>query len=130
MIRRILNAKDFPMIPTHVPYMRNIVAKWFRPITIQRVVVTNENYLVKETIEEIVIDAAIFFRETQNLQPFPEGMRSWKIAELYTDLNTVLQNNDKVLYKGKRYKIVHVLDHDYAGFKGYRLFEDYIEREN
>lgn len=59
----------------------------------------------------------------------PEGQRSWEWIWIHAKSSSLnLDTADKVIFNGKRYKVMEKKDYTLNGFVEYQLVRDYEER--
>ena len=114
------------MLKSGMPQMSTTLTGWEVPLTLikikQRIVdgelSTEENYIDFMGVWQPLKD--------ENLNLLPEGQRSWEWIWIHaraTELN--LETADKVIFKGKRYKVINKKDYGLNAFVEYQLCRDY-----
>ena len=64
----------------------------------------------------------------EQLQFKPEGQRSWSWYWIHAKAGTLnLQTQDKIIFQGKRYKVMSVKDYSLNGYIEYQVVLDYQE---
>lgn len=62
----------------------------------------------------------------EDLQFLPEGQRSWDWYWIHAKSGTLnLQTQDKIIFNGKRYKVMKVKDYSLNGFIEYNVILDF-----
>ena len=109
-----------------MPQMAMTLTGWEVPLTLVKV------------IQDIVEGDAVFTEQQINfmgcwqplrdeeLQFKPEGQRSWQWIWIHAKASELnLQTADKIIFEGKRYKVMSVKDYSLNGFVEYQLIRDF-----
>lgn len=109
-----------------MPQMSAAFEGWMIPITLQKI--------MQEVIDGFVQDETIDITFNGTVQPLspdaiklkPEGQRSWEWLQIHCFSGAQnLVTNDRVLYNGKPFKIMAVLDYSLNNYIEYHLVKDY-----
>jgi len=111
---------------TNMPQMDTTLQGWQAPLTLVRVkqnvvdgdLVTSETTISFQGVWQPLKDEALSLK--------PEGQRSWEwiwIHAVASQLN--LETADKVIFQGKRYKVIQKKDYSLNGFVEYQLCRDF-----
>ena len=123
-----LNFNKNRTLASGMPNMANTLNGWETPLT-----------LVK--ITQSIVDGDVIKSETpinfmgvwqplrdEQLQFKPEGQRSWSWYWIHAKAGTLnLQTQDKIIFQGKRYKVMSVKDYSLNGYIEYQVVLDYQE---
>lgn len=114
-----------------MPQMRDTLTGWETPLTLVRV------------YQDIVEGDAVFTEQQINfmgcwqplrdeeLQFKPEGQRSWSWYWIHAKAGTLnLQTADKIIFEGKRYKVMSVKDYSLNSFIEYEVILDYQDENS
>lgn len=114
-----------------MPQMRDTLTGWEVPLTLVKV------------IQDIVEGDAVFTEQQINfmgcwqplrdeeLQFKPEGQRSWEWIWIHAKAGTLnLQTADKIIFEGKRYKVMSVKDYSLNSFIEYEVILDYQDENS
>ncbi len=99
---------------------------WGSAITLQKVVQTVVNSFVTETITPVTFQGVIQPLSPRAIQLKPEGQRSFEWLQIHCYSSRVnLDNNDRIIYNGKRYKIMANNDYSNNNYIEYHAVKDY-----
>lgn len=109
-----------------MPQMSAAFSGWMKPLTLQKRTQTITKGLVG------YVDATLSFMGViQPLSPKqislkPEGQRAWPWLQIHCQGSSLqLTTNDQIIYNGKLYKIMGVLDYDQSGFREFHAIGEY-----
>ena len=129
MFNRVFNFEKNRSLKSGMPNMRNTLTGWEVPITITKVKQAIRKGDVVKTEEKISFLGCWQPLRDEDLQSKPEGQRSWSWYWIHAKAGTLnLQTQDKIIYQGKRYKVMAVKDYSLNGFIEYHVVLDYEER--
>ena len=113
-----------------MPQMAGTLAGWEIPLTLIRIRQNIINGDVTKTETPINFMGVWQPLRDEQLQSKPEGQRSWSWYWLHAKSGTLdLNTQDKVIFNGKRYKVMAVKDYSLNSFIEYELIEDYTGDE-
>ncbi len=109
-----------------MPQMGAAFSGWFVPIQIEKII-------------EFIVDGFVNYDFTPIkfrgvFQPFgpnqlklkPEGQRSWQWVQIHAEAGSLnLDNGDKIVHAGVRYKVMAQNDYSLNGFIEYHLIQDF-----
>lgn len=124
----LLKNRSLGTVNFNFPQMDSALNNWETPLT-----------LVK--ITQSIVDGDVIKSETpinfmgvwqplrdEQLQFKPEGQRSWSWYWIHAKAGTLnLQTQDKIIFQGKRYKVMSVKDYSLNGYIEYQVVLDYQE---
>ncbi|MDE3073910.1 MAG: hypothetical protein KGJ86_00650 [Chloroflexota bacterium] len=99
----------------------------FRPLTIVRVRKTVVDFQVVESREEFRCMGSTQPLSSEDLVIKPEGERAWNWQRLHTTVDVDLGNDEIVLLRDTRYRVVGQSDYGAFGYVEYELVQDYGE---
>ena len=68
--------------------------------------------------------------KTEDLQFLPEGQRSWDWYWIHAKSGTLnLQTQDKIIFNGRRYKVMKIKDYSLNGFIEYNVILDFEDND-
>lgn len=109
-----------------MPQMRETLTGWEVPITLQRVIQNVVNGFAVEITKEVTFQGTFQPMSSEELQFKAEGQRSWQWCWIHAKAGTLnLQTADKIIFNGKRYKVMEVKDYSLNGFIEYQVVLDY-----
>lgn len=109
-----------------MPQMRETLTGWEVPITLQKVIQNVVNGFAVETIKEVTFMGCWQPLSAEQLQSKPEGQRSFSWYWVHAKAGTLnLQTADKIIFNGKRYKVMEVKDYSLNGYIEYEIILDY-----
>jgi hypothetical protein len=127
----IVNAKDKKINETSdLPDVSDSVMRYLRPVLIGVVNVQNLNGLPNPVTSWVRTRGCCQPFTAEQLEIKPEGQRSWKWSTLHTLTDLVLNNNDRIVFDGVKYKVMAKLDYSRYGYYEYHCIEGYIENVN
>ena len=112
-----------------MPNMSNTLNGWESPLTLVKItqnvvkgdVVQNENEINFLGVWQPLRDDQLQFK--------PEGQRSWSWYWIHAKAGTLnLKTQDKIIFQGKRYKVMSVKDYSLNGYIEYEVILDYQEK--
>lgn len=116
--------RDLDQINPNAPNMQDTVQGWFTPMSFVRIVTTIVDGLAVP--KEIPVQTSgIMQPKKQKLKFGAEGDRSWRWHKLHALPDLVLETNDVIVYRGKRYRVMEVMPAEDYGFRSFELVEDY-----
>jgi hypothetical protein len=126
------NAKDTPLSSQVKagPDVRNTMLGRFRPIELTKIVKSTVEFEVAEVEIPINTSGVVNPLSATKLSLKPEGERSWQWKEIWATTDLVLQTDDRIIYKGERYRIMSQLDWQENGFVAYEIVNDYVRQSN
>lgn len=109
-----------------MPNMRNTLTGWEVPLTLVKIKQAINQGDVRKTEEQINFLGVWQPLRDEELQFKPEGQRSWSWYWIHAKSGTLnLQTQDKIIFQGKRYKVMSVKDYSLNGYIEYQVVGDY-----
>lgn len=113
---------------TNMPNMSTTLNGWEAPLSLIRIKQTTNNGDVETTEEYINFQGVWQPLKMEILMSKPEGQRSWNWFWIHAKAGTLnLNTADKVIFQGKRYKIMNKKDYSLNGFVEYEAILDFQE---
>ena len=115
---------------SNMPQMASTLVGWEVPLVLVKII---QNVVEGDLV---ISEQTLNFRgvwqplRDEALELKPEGQRSWEWIWIHaraSELN--LETADKVIFKGRRYKVMHKKDYGLNSFVEYQLCRDYEETE-
>ena len=111
-----------------MPNMKTTLSGWESPLTLVKI---TQNVIEGDVVQtETKIDFLGVWQplRDEQLQFKPEGLRSWPWFWIHAKAGTLnLQTQDKIIFQGKRYKVMNVKDYSLNGYIEYEVILDYQE---
>lgn len=107
------------------PNMSSTIKGLMRPlrlVVVRKSVVDRE---VQEVEEEHYTQGVLVPLSGAKLEMKPEGQRSWNWSTLYANADLVLRNDDVVIYRGVRNRVMRNSDFSAQGYMEYDLVSAY-----
>lgn len=109
-----------------MPNMSQTLTGWEVPLTLVKVIQNVVEGDAVFTEQEISFLGCFQPLKDEQLQFLPENQRSWSWYWIHAKAGTLnLQTADKIIFEGKRYKVMTVKDYSLNGFIEYGIIEDY-----
>lgn len=124
-----LNFNKHRILTSNLPNMSKTLSGWESPLTLVKItqnvvkgdVVQNENEINFLGVWQPLRDDQLQFK--------PEGQRSWSWYWIHAKAGTLnLKTQDKIIFQGKRYKVMSVKDYSLNGYIEYEVILDYQEK--
>lgn len=113
---------------SNMPNMADTLTGWESNLTLVKIVQSIIDGDVVQTMQEIDFMGVWQPLKDEQLQFIPEGQRSWSWYWLHAKAGTLnLQTQDKIIFNGKRYKVMSVKDYSLNGYIEYQLVADFME---
>lgn len=123
-----LNFAKNRTLSTFMPNMSGTLNGWESPLTLVKI---TQNVVEGDVIQtETKINFLGVWQplRDEQLQSKPEGQRSWSWYWIHAKAGTLnLQTQDKIIFQGKRYKVMSVKDYSLNGYIEYEVILDYQE---
>lgn len=114
-----------------MPQMAATLSGWEVPLTLVKITQDVVEGLLSTTETEIIFQGVWQPLRDEQLELKPEGQRSWKYYWIHAKSGTLdLETADKIIFQGKRYKVVERKDYSLNGFIEYQVCEDYEETQD
>lgn len=111
---------------TKMPQMRNTLNGWEVPINLVKITQNISEGVSTLTEENISFMGVWQPLRAEQLQSKPEGQRSWTWYWIHAKTGELnLDTADKIIFNGKRYKVMNKKDYDLNGFVEYEVILDY-----
>ena len=111
-----------------MPNMANTLNGWESSLTLIKI---SQNIVEGDVVQtETPINFMGVWQPLRDgqLQFKPEGQRSWSWYWIHAKSGSLnLQTQDKIIFQGKRYKVMSVKDYSLDGFIEYEVILDYQE---
>lgn len=109
-----------------MPQMATTLSGWEVPLELVRLTQTMDEGDVNHSEQKIKFKGVWQPLKDEALELKPEGQRSWEWIWVHAVAGTLnLETADKVIFNGKRYKVMDKKDYSLNGFVEYQLVEDY-----
>lgn len=111
-----------------MPQMRDTLTGWEVPLTLVKVIQDIVEGDAVFTEQQINFMGVIQPFNAERLQSLPEGWRSWQWWWIHCKTGALnLNTADKIIYNGRRYKVMAVKDYSANGYIEYEIILDYVE---
>lgn len=128
---KIQNAKDKNISGySHLPNMSSTIVGWFLPIKIGIVTRTIVDYEQVESVEWVETQGVVQQYRTENLEITKAGDRSWDMLQIHCLPNLILENDNLIIYKGIKYKVMNNNNYSDYGYMEYICCETFTENAN
>jgi hypothetical protein len=126
----ISNACDRPLDEQYRagPDVRTTLQGRFRVLDLAKIQKTIVDHVVQEEQIPISTSGVIYPLAATKLVLKPEGQRSWEWKELWATSDLVLKTDDRIIYRGVKYRIMSQIDWSDNGAVGYELVKDYEQQ--
>lgn len=115
---------------SNLPNMSNTIIGWFLPITIGIVSREIVDFEEVETVTYIKTEGVVQQFKTENLEISKDGDRSWDWLQIHCLPNLQLENDNIILYKGIKYKVMNHNNYSDYGYMEYIVCETFAESAN
>lgn len=111
---------------TQMPNMANTLNGWEVPLTLEKITQSVvEGDAIKTTTKIDFYGVWQPLRDEQ-LQFKPDNLRSWEWYWIHAKSGSLnLKTQDKIIFQGKRFKVMAVKDYSLNGFIEYEIVRDY-----
>lgn len=127
MMQAIVNAsvRTVTQAVSPMPTMRSTLLGWFRPLGLNKVVKSVENFRTVEV--EVPLPASGLWQpfSMEQLSIRPEGERSWRWFMVHTTIDVVLLTDDIITRAGVPYRVMDKGDYTDNGFVEYHIVNAY-----
>ena len=113
-----------------LPNMSGTIVDWFLPIRVGIVSRALSDYEQVESIKWIDTQGVVQQYKTQDLEITKEGDRSWDILQIHCLPDLQLENDDVIIYKNMRYKVMNNNNYSDYGYMEYICYETFVRSEN
>ena len=122
----IRNGKDVLLTENSgtLPDMSDVIIDYFQPMIFKQITKSIVAFKVVEVANVISTSGCIQFNQVRT-QFHKEGQQKWLSATLYCLPEVVLNNDDQIEYRGKKYRVVAKGDYSLHNFLEYYLTEDF-----
>lgn len=126
----IVNAKNKKISNGNLPNMSETIVGWFLPIRIG--IVTREvvDFEQVETIKWVDTQGVVQQYHTENLVINKDGDRSWDWIQIHCLPDLQLENDNIILFKGIKYKIMNNNNYSDYGYMEYICCETFVGGED
>ena len=126
MFNQKLNFNKNRTLVNGMPNMANTLTGWEVPLTLIKItqsVVEGDAVKTETPINFLGVWQPL---RDEQLQFKPEGQRSWSWYWIHAKSGTLdLATQDKIIFRGERYKVMSVKDYSLNGFVEYEVIRDY-----
>lgn len=123
-----LNFAKNRTLKSGMPNMAQTLTGWESPLTLVKITQNVVDGDVVQTETKINFLGCWQPLRDDQLQFKPEGQRSWAWYWIHAKSGTLnLQTQDKIIFQGKRYKVMSVKDYSLNGYIEYEVILDYQE---
>lgn len=113
-----------------LPNMSGTIVDWFLPIRVGIVSRTVSDYEQVESIKWVDTQGVVQQYKTQDLEINKDGDRSWDILQIHCLPDLQLENDDVIIYKNTKYKIMNNNNYSDYGYMEYICYETFVRSEN
>lgn len=113
------------MVKSGMPQMAATLDGWEIPLTLVKItqgISEGELVTTETTINFMGVWQPFSY---QQLLLLPEGQRDWSHYWVHTKSDIGLNTADKIIFQGKRYKVLEKKNYSLNGFYEYHIIEDY-----
>lgn len=108
-----------------LPDMSSALLDWFQSMVFEIITKSVVNFKNSEIAQKVQFQGVMQSFTDRQLEIKPEGQRSWKWQMLHSDTTLILKNDDVVLYRGLRYRVMSNMDYSPYGYLEYHLAQDF-----
>lgn len=101
--------------------MKSSILGWFRPITVEVIQQTTDEQGNVTFTPRALETSGVIQPIVEKLKRYREGGRSWAAWELHCLPNFILNTNDRVTIRGRRFSVMGRTDYSENGFVIYDL---------
>lgn len=112
-----------------VPQMGQTLQAWMKPITLGLVRKVERDHQIFEVVDVVESAGVIQPLSARQLMLKSEGERDWAWFMLHCTASLLLANDDQVIYKNTRYRVMKQWPFEDYGFRQYDLVADYITQQ-
>ena len=128
MFNKVFNFNKNRSLLTGLPQMSNTLNGWEVPLSLVKITQSVVDGDVVKSEQKIDFLGVWQPLRDEELQFKPEGQRSWEWYWIHAKSGTLnLQTQDKIIFLGKRFKVMSVKDYSLNGFIEYHIIRDYEE---
>lgn len=113
-----------------LPNMSGTIVDWFLPIRVGIVSRALSDYEQVESIKWIDTQGVVQQYKTQDLEINKDGDRSWDILQIHCLPDLQLENDDVIIYKNTKYKVMNNNNYSDYGYMEYICYETFVRSEN
>ena len=111
---------------TNMPNMSTTLNGWEAPLSLIKITQSIVDGDAVKTEQTINFQGVWQPLRDEQLQFKPEGQRSWSWYLIHAKAGTLnLKTQDKIIFQGKRYKVMNLKDYSLNGFIEYEVILDY-----
>ena len=113
-----------------MPNMSTTLTGWEIPLELEIIKqAINDGDAVK-SVQKVQFMGVWQPMKTEDLQLLPEGQRSWDWYWIHAKSGTLnLQTQDKIIFNGRRYKVMKIKDYSLNGFIEYNVILDFEDND-
>lgn len=109
-----------------MPQMSAAFSGWKNTITVQRITQTVVDGFTQDTASSVTFQGVIQPLDPEQIKLKPEGQRSWEWLDIHIEGSAVIfATNDRFLYNGRKFKIMHKKDYSLNNYVEYHAIEDF-----
>ena len=121
-------AKTLNQVST-MPQMGRSFSGWMMPLTLHRITQVVIDGLAQDLADVISFIGVFQPFGPNQLKLKPEGQRSWQWVQIHAVAGTLnLDNGDKILFNGTKYKIMAQNDYSLNGYIEYHAVQDFDDQ--
>jgi hypothetical protein len=106
-----------------LPNLSSAVMAWQQSYSLDKITKTLVNYQTVETKVAISFVGTVQPLQARQLELKPEGQRQWRWLEIHSTPDLELANDDEVIFKNVRYRVLSVFDYSDYGYRRYEIAE-------
>lgn len=111
---------------SNMPNMSDTLTSWLIPLELEKITQSIIDGDAVQTVTKYNFNGVWQPLRDEQLQFKPEGQRSWEWYWVHAQAGQLnLQTQDKIIFNGKRYKVMSVKDYSLNGYIEYEIIKDY-----
>lgn len=111
---------------SNMPNMSDTLTSWLIPLELEKITQSIIDGDAVQTVTKYSFNGVWQPLRDEQLQFKPEGQRSWEWYWVHAQAGQLnLQTQDKIIFNGKRYKVMSVKDYSLNGYIEYEIIKDY-----
>ena len=113
-----------------MPNMSTTLTGWEIPLELEIIKQARNDGDAVTSVQKVQLMGVWQPMKTEDLQFLPEGQRSWDWYWIHAKSGTLnLQTQDKIIFNGRRYKVMKIKDYSLNGFIEYNVILDFEDND-
>lgn len=109
-----------------MPNMSTTLNGWMKPFTLIIITQTNIDGIPTDGERSVTYRGTVQPLNPEQVNIKPEGQRSWEWLQIHVQLSdNPLANDDRIIYNGKKFKVMARKDYTLNGYIEYHVVKDY-----